>query len=115
MKFRRTRRLAISGKRDIHQATRVGGHLPRHELAMQGVLQKPRQLPLEEIKIDRRRAAPGQVVYLAIDARPIAGIVHIQVDPHRNATRPAGNHGIHIAQPGAVAPVVVSRQHPVIV
>ena len=36
--------------------------------------------PFEQIQIDRRRPAAGQVVDLAIDTSPVAGVVDVKVD-----------------------------------
>ena len=74
-------------------------------------IEKASQFMLQAILINRRRPAARQVVDLTINAGPVAGVVGIEVDAHRNATGTAGNHGIHVAQSGTVTPVVFDRQH----
>ena len=77
-----TRRFAVPGKSDILQTLRICGNLARHEIAVQCVFQKSCQLPFEQIQIDRRRPATTQVVDLAINAGPVAGVIDVQIDAH---------------------------------
>lgn len=110
-KLRRTSRLAISRKGDIHQVACLSGDMTEHEIAMQSFVEKARQLPLKDGQIDRRRSATGQIINLAIQARPIAGIIDVQVDSNRNPARPARNNGVDITQAGTVAAMIIGSQH----
>ena len=94
--LRRTGWLAIAGKGDIHQTTRLRRHLALHEVAVQRIFQKARQFGLEPIQIDGWRPTPAQIVDLAIEARPVAGIIGIEVDADRDATSPPRDNGIDV-------------------
>ena len=102
-------------KGHIDQATRAVWHFTRQEIAVQQIVEKARQLALEPPEIDGRRAAARQVVDLAIDAGPVAGIVHIQVDAHRNAPGTTGDDRVNIEQSRTVAAMVFNGQHAAIV
>ena len=69
------------------------------------------QFVFELRKINWCRAAAFEVGDLAIDTRPVAGIVDVQVDAYRNAMGASGNDWIDILHSRAIAAVVVDAEH----
>ena len=78
---------------------------------MYGFPQKTAKLHFQPVEIDRRRPAPLQLRYLAVQARPVAGVIRIEVDADGNTARAARNDRVYISHSGAVAAMVGDGQH----
>ncbi len=105
-KLARAGRFAIPRKGDIDHPPGLWRRVPFQIIAMEHRGEEHTQFRFQPTEVDRRWPAARQVGHLAVDAAPIAGVVRVQVDADRHATRAPGNHRIDIGHAAAVAIVI---------
>ena len=64
----------------------------------------------EQRQIDFRRRAALQIRHLAVDARPVAGVVGVEIDADRHPAGAARHDRVDVGHPGAVAVVIAGGQ-----
>ena len=72
--------------------------------------EKKKAAGLKQIEIDRRRPATRQPRNLTVNARPVAGIIDVEVNAHRHSAGAPRDDGVDVAQAGAVAAMVMDAQ-----
>jgi hypothetical protein len=94
-------RLAVARECDIVEAPQGLRHIMELgrlvDRAGRYQLQRRAQLFQQSLYLDEAGFTLRTAIYLAVDAIEVANLVGIEIDAHRNATRPPAKHGVYEA------------------